>query len=419
MSEDALRVEIESLSSGGDGVARLADGRVVFVSGGVPGDRVLLRDLDERARFVRAEIDRVLEPSPDRVAPACSAFGRCGGCLWQHVAYPAQVEAKRRIVSDALSRIGGLTLDEALPIMASPSPYGYRARARWVECEGRLGYRERKGRGVVPVEACPVLLPAAESLLGDPSAVLGKKGGDAPSRQRPRRDREWVVTVGSEAGEERAIVVPVGSRRARRREADAPRSVFVEVAGERLRVAGESFVQANGLLWEALVEAVVSACHGSPPRDSSRPARFVELYAGVGFFTLPLARRGAEGVAFESSPPAVADLRANLAAAGLTAAIEVVSGVVEKRLDLADRFRSADWLFVDPPRAGLAAEVRQALAKSGPPRVVYLSCDPGTLARDVGELCRAGYALQSVQAFDLFPQTPHVETLVSLERESS
>ena len=179
-------------------------------------------------------------------------------------------------------------------------------------------------------------------------------------------------------------------------------------------MSGESFVQGNVLLWETLVEAVVAACKGG---DAGPGTRFVELHAGAGFFTLPLARAGFFGAAIESAPSAVADLRENLDRAELTQSVEVVAGRAETRRDLARRFAGADFVLVDPPRTGLDKSVRDALVDEGPPRLVYLSCDPGTLARDLADLTAADYTLTNATAFDLFPQTPHVETLVTLERD--
>lgn len=399
-------VEVESLSSGGDGVARLPDGRVAFVAGGVPGDRVALEIVEERKRFVRAEIVEILDPGPGRIEARCPHFGTCGGCLWQHVAYDVQVEAKRKAVSDALERIGGVSVSGELPIVASPSPYAYRGRARFVECEEGVGYRVRGGQGVRAVEACPVLVPSAEAALVDRGRQVREAGGTSS-----RRAREWVVTTGSSGV---SIVTPAGARKKARSDAGAPVSVEVEVVGLTLRVSGESFVQGNQLLWGTLVEAVLDACLGG---GLGPGARFVELHAGVGFFTLALARAGAVGAAIESAPSALSDLRANLARAELTQSVEVVAGRAETRRDLARRFAGADLVLVDPPRTGLEKPVREALAESGPPRLVYLSCDPGTLARDLADLTSADYEVTAARAFDLFPQTPHVETLVTLERE--
>ena len=401
-------VEIESLSSGGDGVARLPDGRVVFVAGGVPGDRVALEFVEERKRFVRARIAELIEPGPGRIEAPCPHFGACGGCLWQHVAYEVQLEAKRKAVSDALRRIGGVSVPSDLEIVPSPSPYAYRGRARFVECEGGVGYRVRGGAGARAVEACPVLVPSAEAALVE----RGRRVRDA-TEPPSRRTREWVVTTGSSGG---SIVTPAGARKKSRVEAGTPGSVEVELAGAMLRVSGDSFVQGNVLLWEALVEAVLAACLGS---GAGPGARFVELHAGVGFFTVPLARAGLFGAAVESAPSALSDLRENLSRAGLTQAVEVVAGRAETRRDLARRFAGADLALVDPPRTGLEKPVREALGEAGPPRLVYLSCDPGTLARDLADLTSAAFEVTAVRAFDLFPQTPHVETLVTLDRNGA
>jgi len=405
-------VEITAFAAEGDGIGRLEDGRVVFVAGAVPGDRVELADVQPKKRFVRARIGRLVEESPARTTPRCRHFGECGGCLWQHVEYDTQLEAKRKRVADALERIGGLAVEGKIDLVPSPSSYAYRGRARFVECESGVGYRTRGGPGARAVDVCPVLVPDAEARLVE----RGEAVRDAPAKAPPRkggRTRDWIVTTGS-GGD--AIVTPSGARMGKRRDPAAPRAVTIEVASESLRVSGESFVQGNMLLWDTLVAAVRDACLGRDEPET-RPTRFVELYAGAGFFTLPLARAGLRGAALESERSALADLDHNLRRAGLSDSVEVLGGRVESRGDLSARLRDADVALVDPPRTGLDAPVRDALAAVGPHRLVYLSCDPGTLARDLVTLTAAGYALREVTAFDLFPQTPHIEALVVLERE--
>jgi 23S rRNA (uracil1939-C5)-methyltransferase len=214
--------------------------------------------------------------------------------------------------------------------------------------------------------------------------------------------------------DQQTLVERSGGGRARRDKAQKRQSVVIEVSGEKLRVSPESFVQGNALLWQALASEVCAEC--LTDREGAVPTRFAELYSGIGFFTLPLARRGLSGVALESDRSALADLAYNLRQAELAERVEVLSGRVESRGDLADRIKSADLLLVDPPRIGLDPRVRSAVAASGPARCVYVSCDPATLARDLRELCEGGYSIASLKGFDLFPQTPHVETLVRLER---
>jgi 23S rRNA (uracil1939-C5)-methyltransferase len=435
--DDDTSIRITGFASGGEGVGRLSDGRVVFVEGGVPGDLVELLDVRRSQKLLRARAGRLLEASRDRAEPRCPHFGTCGGCRWQHVRYEAQLAAKRQIVIDALRRIGGITVATDLEIVPSPDAYGYRARARWVESEQGIGYRVRGSRSASPVECCPVLVPAAEAALIE--RVSGRRTGAGPvtpphdaeaadssasdprsaptsSRtrspgSRARRAKEWVVTVGSTGP---ALVTQAGTSRQARRDRQGLRAVSIEVCGEKLRVSGESFVQGNALLWDALARSVVEACTTS--LDQIEAARFVELYAGIGFFTIPLARRFAGGVALESDRSGLADLAFNLRAGGVSEAVEILAGRVEARGDLGARFEQAGVLLVDPPRTGLDAKVRDAIAAQGPPRLVYVSCDPATLARDLRTLRAAGYEIAALRAFDLFPQTPHVETIVRLER---
>ena len=182
-------------------------------------------------------------------------------------------------------------------------------------------------------------------------------------------------------------------------------------------MSARSFVQGNALLWSPLAEAVRDACVADVVDPEA--LRFAELYCGIGFFTVPLARTGARGVALENDASALADLRFNLRRAGVVDRVEVLAGVVERRGDLASRLASVDRVLVDPPRAGLHEEVRAALASARPTRIVYLSCDPATLARDLRSLMASGYGVTGCRLFDLFPQTPHVETLVTLDLENS
>ncbi len=441
-------VRITGWASGGEGVGRLSDGRVVFIESAVPGDLVEVAELESRKKMARGKVGRLIEASDARVEPECGHFGRCGGCVWQHVRYPVQLEAKQEIVRNALARIGGIDHASEIEIEGSPSAYGYRARARVVESEGGVGYRMRGGRHVFPISECPILVPSAQRALVDLNANLiaarkkdGPAEGDAEKPGRRRPANEWILTAGSKGD---TLVQQKGASRGRgkgaRRSSGKPRenkeaasptqpgspsvspsqlpstsssaeSVLLNVLGERLRARTESFVQGNALLWDAFAKAVRNEALCDP-----KPARFVELYAGIGFFTLPLAREGLSGVAIESESSATADLTFNLAENGLSKQVDVVTARVENRGDLAQRFARAELLVVDPPRTGLEGKVREAIVSSGPKRLIYVSCDAGTWARDVGALVESAYRLEHVQAFDLFPQTPHVEIVSRLER---
>ena len=379
---DEIEVVIDSLAAGGDGVGRLADGRVVFVPFTAPGDRVRARIRSRRARFARAEVTERLEDGPGRAVPACGAFGDCGGCQWQHLDYAIQAEAKRRIAEDALRRVGRLEPTAPVGLVPSPLPYRYRARARVAVSAGAVGFRRRKSREICAVRECPILTAPVEAEL----AALA----DAP----PTAGGEWELAAGR-----------------RQRVGESGPLLELEVAGDRLRLSAGVFFQAHAGLHRAL--------HGSVIEAAGRGGLALELYSGAGFFSLALARRFERLVAVESDPVAVADLRHNLGAAGLTR-VDVCAERVEVLLasDTA-AVAGADAVVLDPPRAGLPSGAAEALAALGPERIVYLSCDPATLARDLARLASAGYRLDAATVFDLFPQTSHVEVLASLSPASS
>jgi 23S rRNA (uracil1939-C5)-methyltransferase len=364
-------------------VAHAPDGRVVFVPFTAPGDRVRVAIGLRKERFLRGEVVELLEAGPGRTDPLCPVFGVCGGCDWQHLAYETQLEAKRTILRDAIERIAHLPLPERFSFRPSPEPYGYRGRARVSAERGRVGFKRRRSHAVCATSRCPVLVPA----LDDPLARL--------AAEPPEATGEWELTAGS--GSCCVARVPVR---------DSGSWVEVEALGERLRVSAGTFLQANQPLREPLARAVVEAAgHG---------ALCLELFAGAGLFTLPLARRFERVVAVESHPGAVADLEENLAAAGL-GEIEIVAQPVEEAFAsgaLASLRPQA--LVLDPPRGGLEPAAREGLPRLAAPRVIYVSCDPATLARDVAVLADRGYELVALEGFDLFPQTAHVEAVACL-----
>ena len=382
---ESVELRIDDLAAGGDGVGRGPDGRVVFVPFTAPGDRVRVRLTESRARFARARVEALLEPGPQRCDPVCPVFGSCGGCAWQHVAYPAQLAAKARILEDALRRLGGLEPPGPIAVTPSPSAYGYRSRTRVLAQGGRVGYRRRRSHVVCATDRCPVLLPALDQKLHE------------LAQRPPSRDGEWELAWGD--GQARAVPLAAPGRQ----------RVSLEVAGERIGISPGVFAQSNSLLLPALAARLLALAGAG--------GRALELYAGAGCFTLPLARRFQRLVALEASPDAVRDLRANLRAAGIEN-VEVLAETLEHALERGALGALApETLVLDPPRAGLPEGAVEALARLAPARVVYLSCDPATLARDLALWRAQGWALRSVEGFDLFPQTPHVEALALLERD--
>jgi 23S rRNA (uracil1939-C5)-methyltransferase len=386
---EIIELSIVALAAGGDGLGHAPDGRVVFVPFTAPGDRVRVAVKERRARWLRGEVLELLEPGPGRTDPLCAVFGVCGGCDWQHLAYETQLEAKRTILRDAIERIARLPVPEGFAFLGSPRPYAYRSRARVASERGRVGFRRRRSHAVCAAARCPVLVPALDAPLAELAA------------HPPQPSGEWELTSGS-GGACSVARLPVR---------DSGDWVEVEVLGERLRVSAGTFLQANEPLREALASAVVEAAGSG--------ALCLELHAGAGLFTLPLARRFARVVAVEANPGAVADLEENLSAAGL-GQVEIVPQPAAAAFEAgALAPLRPDAIVIDPPRTGLDDVERDGLPALRARRIVYVSCDPATLARDVGVLADRGYALVGLRGFDLFPQTAHVEALAVLARDPS
>jgi len=377
-----------------------------------------VRILEDRSRYARGSLEVLLEPGAGRTQPRCPAFGLCGGCSWQHLDYASQVQTKAGILRDALARIGGVRLSGLPAMTSSPRSYGYRSRTRVLMGAGdRVGYRSRRSRELCPVDRCPVLDPALERALvrlgaqARSNAAGGEGSPAATARCRPRSreaEVEWELVVGA-GGALRVAPLHAGGEQAR---------LELRYGRERIGISPGVFAQGNASLFEALADAVTGAACRPPVGPGSGAAAapgssLIELFSGAGFLTLPLARRFARVVAMESHPAAVRDLRLNLRESGLDR-VEVISERVERGLPALCGQRP-DVVVLDPPRAGLARGAVANLAALAAPRIVYLSCHPATLARDVAELSRASYRLVHVEGFDVFPQTPHVEALVVLE----
>lgn len=376
-------VRIRALASRGEGVATGADGRVLFVPAAVPGDLARVERVEEHRRFGRGRLLELLEPGPDRVEPRCPVFGRCGGCAWQHLRYEAQVVAKGRLLRDALERVGGFRLERDPPVRDSPAPYGWRVRARVVAHRGRPAFRARGSRRAVPVEGCPVLVPELDRKLRELAAEASLPPGEHE-------------LVAGEGGAVRVLPLAAGGERLR-----------LGVGPVDLEISPGVFAQAHGGLAGRLVEEVVAA--------AGRGREALELYAGAGLFTAGLARCFDRVVAVEGQPAAAADLRRNLARVGEGGAVVVASAVEDALAAFAGgRF---ECVVLDPPRSGLGPAAREGLLRLAPERIVYVSCHPAALARDLRVLAEAGdYRLTDVVGFDLFPQTPHVEAVAVLRR---
>ena len=436
-----LELACERMTYGPDAIAHDAEGRAVFVSGAVAGDRVRAVVDREEGRWAHARATEVLEPSASRVAPACPYASVCGGCPWAALSYDAQREAKRAAVVDALARVGRLGLDRAealvAPLVSPSDPWGYRNKVELaVSREGgkvSLGMHAAGDAGVVRVKKCALLdrkhAGAVRSVAGALSYLSGSHGLDLDrvgvrvslhtsdvevalwDRPGPF-PRAQAAKVLQDALCPTSVVRvmqkgPAKARRIAGVECLSGAGSWSEVIGaERMRVSAPSFFQVNTKGAEKLVELVTEALDPRPDEEA------MDLYCGAGTFTLPLARRAGFVSAVESYGPAVRDLRRNLEAAGLDN-VDPIGG------DAGREFpdTNADVIVVDPPRAGLAEDVVRRLSEQPARAIAYVSCDPATLARDLARFEEAGtFSPARVTPVDLFPQTFHVECVTLLER---
>ena len=387
-----LDVTVERILPGGVGLAH-AHGQTLFVALAAPGDRARVRVESVRARLAFASVKEILRPSPARVEPPCPYFGRCGGCDFQQLDYEAQLNAKVEIIRDCLRRVARVEPPPEIPITPSPEVWRYRSRARWQHDPVRnlLGYYERGSHRVVDVAECPVAAPAVEERLERLRALMreGRLPEDAQEFEAVAGDRGVSLTPPVEPDDD----------------AEQARTI----AGERYRFGAGCFFQINHALLAPLV--------GEGLRDAAGDTA-LDLYCGVGLFTLPLARRFARVVAVEGNGLAADYARRNLSDASLANARVETSPVGDWLKENAQPFGHADFILLDPPRAGADAETLRGILALRPRQISYVSCDPATLARDLRALTEAGYRLASVRAFDMFPQTHHVETVVHLLGDS-
>lgn len=416
-------------------MARLDDGRVIFVPGTCPGDEITAQVTAERDRWVEGAVVSLDTPSPDRVRPECPYFGVCGGCQWQHVSYEAQMRAKHANVVESLRRIGRIADPAVAPVVPSPDTYGYRNRIELSAGPGprgtAFGFVRADGQGIVPVDSCH-LLPAKHRRL--PRALTGalkfvssrgaleiervalrvSSRGEVsvslwtPPGPFPRSAVARVIAESTGATTVSRVIArgPIERRDIAQVEVLAGAGAWTErLGGDSYLVSPPSFFQVNTKAAGALRAAALEFL------DADGTSDVADLYAGVGTFTLPMARVSGTVRAVEGSRFALTDLRRNLERAGLDA--DVVPGDAAHALP---QLGHLDAALIDPPRSGLSNAAMRALVDARIDRIVYVSCDPATLARDVRHLADAGYTPERFAPIDLFPQTYHVETVAVLTR---
>jgi 23S rRNA (uracil1939-C5)-methyltransferase len=433
MAEE-LRLSIEKLVYGGDGWGR-AEGNTVFAPFVLPGEVVRAEVKTRKKKTVWAKALEVVEPAAARVKAPCPHFGICGGCNYQHIEFAEQTRLKIGILRETLSRLGGISWAGEIAAH-SAEPYGYRNRAQWAVRSGMpraLGYFLPESSVIMPVDTCPVLSPRLAETFGLlqemarsgklPTGILEIEAFADSADEKialnvafdayPKPAAELAEYLRAELPKIESLLLL--DQKKERFELTGPGYLTHQAGGFSFRVSHLSFFQVNRFLIEELLAAVTKGAKGKLALD---------LYAGVGFFTLPLAKTFTKVVSVDANLAATRDLYANAELAGVevTTHNEHTEDFLKKPQD------RPDLVVLDPPRSGLGAEAAGKLVELGAPEVIYLSCDPSTLARDLAvltgsakkpaEIAAAGpfYEITAIDMFDLFPQTFHIETLVRLRR---
>ncbi|MEV4094821.1 class I SAM-dependent RNA methyltransferase [Streptosporangium saharense] len=409
----AIELTVGPVAHGGWCVAR-HDGRVVFVRHALPGERVLAEVTEETTRFLRADAVEILDPSPDRVTPPCpfAGPGRCGGCDWQHASLDAQRLLKTDVVAEQLGRLAGIEWKGVVEeVPGAPDGLGWRTRVQFaVDRDGVLGLRRHRSHDIEPIDACLIAHPEVENVGVE---VMNWRNASS------------VEVIASNTGDQAVVIAPRPRRTVAVPDIDTSVAVFVDEGGGRSRVVhgrnhlvervGERDFQVTGSgFWQVHPGAAKTLLDTVMEFAAPRPGEWaLDLYCGVGLFAAGLAEAvGPEGAVFgvESESVAVRDAERNLR--DLPQA-RFARGRVENALD---RFgiERADLVVVDPPRAGLGRDVVERLTALGASRIVYVSCDPATLARDLAWFGDRSYQLSDLRAFDAFPMTHHVECVALL-----
>lgn len=385
--QDKNLVEIERLLPGGFGLAH-ADGLTLFVALAAPGDILRVNIERKRGTVGFASIVEVVKPSTVRVEPPCPYFGLCGGCDFQQLEYEAQLAAKVEIIRDCLHRIAHMETVPEIVMVPSPAQWQYRSRANWQfdPKSKRLGYFARGSHEVCDVEVCAVLRPELQQTLER-----------LREQMREGTLSKKLTDIEAVAGD---TDVSLASGTAHFRSKEVSR----RIGNETYYFGAEAFFQINHELLELLLGEAVGEEEGKTA---------IDLYSGVGLFTLPLARRFDRVIAVEANSRAVDYAQRNLDAAELNN-VEVANMSVAEWLKHWLGFERPEFLLLDPPRTGAESGVIEGILSVAPQKICYVSCDPATLARDLNKLLEGGYSLDSIVGFDMFPQTHHVETVARL-----
>lgn len=445
---DRIELEIEDIAAGGEGVGKI-DGFVFFVPAAAPGDRVEIELLALKKKYGRGRIVRILTPSPRRVAPPCPYYDACGGCQFQHLDYASQQHFKTKMVRDAVQHIGSLEGVEVLPCLAMESPWSYRNKAQMmvagVASKPYFGFYAQRTHRVVPIDECLIQSDENNHLLREARDAVERIGWEPFQEATGKGLLRYAIARTTQRGE--SMLILVASRpdlpRLKAFLADlCPRvphlkgvmlnlnsqstnvilgpttrvlwgqdHLVEEIEGLKFRISPASFFQVNPWGLRTIYRSLDQAISALDSDDS-----VLDLYCGVGSMALHLATRARRVVGIDSCAPAIEDAIANAELNELTNT-SFFAGATEKVLprlyQQGERFAAA---VLDPPRKGCAPEVLNTVHIMRIPKLVYVSCNPATLARDLGMLHELGYQTESIQPIDMFPQTYHVESVAVLTR---
>lgn len=413
-----MQVQIEKLIFGGAGIGRVG-GKVIFVRGGIPGETLKVKITKEKGRYAEAGIEEILRPSSERTLPPCPVFEWCGGCQWQHIAYSSQLKYKEGILKETLERIGGLEGVEIEPIVPSPKEYGYRNRvtlSTWVQKGKRcVGYHEERSKGRIAIEGCPIsskpidraIFRLAKSLISAPRCPLKRIhiASDEGTAYIDfmsvwKNDSKWLSSIRNHLGKFGEEEISIAENKG---------EFEFNLLGLRFYSAPSVFIQANKEINELLVQTVGEWA------NLRGHERVLDLYCGIGNFSLYVAKNARNVVGVDVNAKSLSLANKSAEANSITNMVFDASPselFIEEAVRQGNKF---DLIILDPPREG-AKEVLKGISKLSPKKIIYVSCDPPTLARDLKILTELGYRILKIRPFDMFPQTYHIESVALISK---
>lgn len=406
---DSIVITLEKLTYGGDAMGRLPDNRAVFVPFALPGEQVRIRLVEEKRGYARGELLEIIQPAAERITARCPHFGDCGGCHYQHLAYVSQLEVKTAILRDQLSRIGQINNPPIEPIQPCPDPWNYRNHVQFhLDPAGIPGFQAPNSNRIVSIRECHLPQEALNELW--PQLAFETDTGIERLSLRLGAEEDIMLLLESREPEIPGLDVQAGISVVHQFDGESvllvgDEHIRMEIQSSQasqsrsFHVSAGSFFQVNTLMAGAMVDHVLS----NLPDNLDT---LLDVYCGVGLFSAFLAPRVRHLIGIEASPSACEDFSINLDEFDNVELYEATAEQVLPALQV-----KADLILVDPPRAGLERSVLEAILAMQPKTLVYISCDPATLARDARRLLNGGYQLQHITPFDLFPQTYHIESI--------